>query len=513
MMIKAFKGNPSRLTVYFCLLFLLLTGAVHFLVSYFQLNSQKQFSQSLLTKAEEVSWDISNSIEQALDANLQSCHQVSINKLRKILANYEYTQDIGIIENGVVKCSANWGVLEAQTHINEHFYKSTETGFFFAKEVEGVFPIHAKYDAAMKNGIIAFTVPKPFKHYDNLNKEFSFQIISNDKQHTFHKYLSDMQFQHSFILKPQKVVTCSKKFEYCITTSNNRPGLFYFPAYISFLFVSSLGFISFLIAYSFISYSDKTQLIEYRLREALKNDELYVEYQPILAINSKQIIGVESLIRWKDKIHGQVSPELFLSIAEQLSIYPTLAYTIVLKTFKELSPILSSNQIFSVAINVNSYEIQSDEYLSFLLESCEKYNFRPNQVKIEITERIELPLCELATFALKARKLGFKIALDDFGTGVSNLVWLTEINFDIIKVDRVFTQTIDDELKKDMITAIMSLIKNLNRTIIFEGVETAEQSTFIESYNNNYQIQGWYFYKSLPIKELEVIVSRELKKR
>ena len=107
------------------------------------------------------------------------------------------------------------------------------------------------------------------------------------------------------------VETCSTQFQYCIETYNNRPGLLYFPFYISALLIGLIGFISFLIAYSICSYLDKSHSMEFRFRKAIENEELYLEYQPILELKSNKIIGVESLIRWKDSVYGNVSPELF----------------------------------------------------------------------------------------------------------------------------------------------------------------------------------------------------------
>ena len=81
----------------------------------------------------------------------------------------------------------------------------------------------------------------------------------------------------------------------------------------------------------------------------------------------------------------------------------------------------------------------------------------------------------------------------------------------MIKIDKVFTQSISDELKQEMLLAIMSLITNLNRTVIFEGVETVEEYNFIKNYNDDYQVQGqgWYFYKSLPLTELLHVLGQQ----
>ncbi|MBB1469925.1 EAL domain-containing protein [Pseudoalteromonas sp. SG41-5] len=505
MSLRAFKEKPSAIIFFLPLLLLLLICISHFGANYVQMLYQKKFTQSLISKAEEISSDISQSIYQTEAINPRRCDEETVNKLRILLTNYHYTHDVGLVKQNRIICSANWGILKEPVELNVDFFKGN-TGFYFAQKVEGIFPIDAKYDIAKRNGIVAFTIQDPFKYFDQANKDFSFNITSIDGLYVFHQFDSEFQFDNEFNLLSQEVKSCSTKFGYCASVLNNRPGLLFFSTLTLTAVLLLLCVISFLIIYSFISYIERTNSIEFRLRNAIADESIYLEYQPILEVQSKQIIGVECLIRWKDEVYGQVSPELFLSIAEQLNLYPSMAFSSVQRAFKELSPFVIEKDDFSIAINVNSFEIQSSEYLPFLNEQCELYKISQKQIKIEITERIGLPLNELSHFALQAKRYGFTVALDDFGTGVSNLVWLTEINFDIIKIDRIFTQSITDPLKKDMLLAIMALFTNLNRIVIFEGVETQEQCEFIEKYNKCYQVQGWYFYKALPLDALKELI-------
>lgn len=501
MPLRAIKEKPNVVTFFLLLLFLLLVCLFHLGASIVQTHYQRSFTQSLLSKAENVSSDIIQSFYEAEAVNASSCDEETINKLRILLTNYRYTHDIGLVKRGNIVCSANWGELKEPVKLEVDFFKGPDS-FYFAEQVGGIFPIDAKYDLTKRKDIVAFTMRNPFKFFDELNEDFSYSIVTSDGQHVFHQYDSEFQFASQFDFLSQEVKTCSARYSYCANVHNNRPGILFFSPLIFIVIILLLFALSFFIILVFISHLEQKKSIEFRLREAIDNESIYLEYQPILEVQSKQIIGVECLIRWKDAVHGVVSPELFLSIAEQLNLYPSLAFSSVKRAFKELSPLVEGKDDFSIAINVNSFEIQSAEYLPFLSEQCKIYKINPQQIKIEITERIELPLIELSHFALQAKSYGLTVALDDFGTGVSNLVWLTEINFDIIKIDRIFTQSVTDPLKKDMLLAIMAMFTNLNRTIIFEGVETQQQCEFIERYNKCYQVQGWYFYKSLSLNKL-----------
>ena len=277
------------------------------------------------------------------------------------------------------------------------------------------------------------------------------------------------------------------------------------------LFVLTLG-IGFLVAYSAQSFLYKNNSMEFRLRRAVQRKFIYLEYQPILQANTGQIIGVESLVRWRDTVYGRVSPELLISIAENIGIYGELTYHIAETSIDEMAPALTSNPEFSLSINVSSFEIADDCYLLYLKEKAASHGIPTGQIKIEITEKISASLATLAKFSQRAKKYGFRVSLDDFGTGVANLVWLTEIAFDDIKIDRTFTQALNDSFKERMVLSIMEMVASLRKQVIFEGVETqGELDVILDRFPTSY-VQGWYFYKSLSKKSLfKVLQSHDLK--
>ncbi|NMU18916.1 EAL domain-containing protein, partial [Vibrio parahaemolyticus] len=125
------------------------------------------------------------------------------------------------------------------------------------------------------------------------------------------------------------------------------------------------------------------------------------------------------------------------------------------------------------------------------------------------TESIDVELIEIAEFSARAQALGFMVVLDDFGTGVSNLVWLTEVNFDYIKIDRVFVNALNFDIKKGMASAIMDLVASLGKEVVFEGVETKREYDMITEHCKQGYVQGWYFYRSLPLTELLTVLNNK----
>ncbi|VFS57757.1 RNase II stability modulator [Raoultella planticola] len=99
-----------------------------------------------------------------------------------------------------------------------------------------------------------------------------------------------------------------------------------------------------------------------------------------------------------------------------------------------------------------------------------------------------------------------RIALDDFGTGSSNLQWLTEVFYDEIKLDKFFVNGLKNEYKRAILTSLLDVVCRLNKQIVFEGVESKIDFEFVKSFDEDALIQGWYFYKSMPIEKLTALL-------
>ena len=496
-----------------CMLGLLV---IHGLTKTYQRSAQDQFSAELLSHAELVSSQLMYAIEEAKEKGISECTAESIDQLRVIANQYLYVHDLGVVAADAVVCTANWGIFNPPAPLPNDFYQGAFNYQLYPK-AEAIFPIRQYLDITRLGQVLAFTVDFSFKQFLARDNGFSYSIEMEDRSHSFLNFQSKQQ--GVTILDTSNVgllnvntAHCSRYFGYCVFTENNRGGLLYFSAPVLFLlFALTLG-IGFLVAYSGQSFLYKKNSMEFRLRRAVQRKFVYLEYQPILQANTGQIIGVESLVRWRDTIYGRVSPELLISIAENIGIYGDLTYHIAATSIDEMAPALKSNPAFSLSINVSSFEIGDDCYLLFLKEKTDHHGIPTSQIKIEITEKISASLATLAKFSQRAKQYGFRVSLDDFGTGVANLVWLTEIAFDDIKIDRTFTQALNDTFKERMVLSIMEMVASLHKQVIFEGVETqGELDVILDRFPTAY-VQGWFFYKSLSQKSLfKVLQSHDFK--
>ena len=467
-----------------------------------QKDEQEDFAANVLENAETVTGQLVSVLSTTNQLSDFTCTEDHIDKLREVVQVNSEIFDVGYIAEGIVLCTANWGVitpvkLKAQD-------VGSQNGYHFYSNEQNLYRISDHYNITVKNNFFAVNITTPYSRMIKSMPEYQFKIYSS-KGHVFDEF-TPQQIKNGPLSLRLKTNICSDDYDYCVMTSNSNAGLAYYSAHtIQIIFLTSIVF-SYLITHLSKMLIANNQSIESRFRKALIKKSLFMEYQPIVSIQDGKIIAVESLVRWKDDVFGNVPPDLFIGIAEKLSLYPQLAHFTATRTICDIAPILREDPQFSVAINIGSYEILEHGFLMFLEKVAQNERVIPSQIKIEITESIDVALADLADFSSRARKLGFMVVLDDFGTGVSNLVWLTEVDFDYIKIDRVFVNSLNFDVKKGMASAVMELVASLGKEVVFEGVETDHEYRMIKEHCTAGYVQGWLFYRSLPLAELKSLL-------
>ena len=231
--------------------------------------------------------------------------------------------------------------------------------------------------------------------------------------------------------------------------------------------------------------------IETGLRRAIGRDELNVAYQPIVCAHDGRITGVESLLRWNHPDFGELSPGVFVPIAEQSGLMPSLGWWLLRRVLSER---LAWPQL-PFSINLSPVQLMANDFTEELASHCTIAGVKPSIITLEVTESVLMQRGE-GVFERLARlkEIGFNIALDDFGTGYSSLSYLRAFHFDCIKVDRCFVQDIEsDPDARAILAAIVSLGSVLNAQVVAEGVETRHQRELVMAAGCNH-IQGHFYW-------------------
>jgi len=248
--------------------------------------------------------------------------------------------------------------------------------------------------------------------------------------------------------------------------------------------------------------------LERELRAAVQNNEFVLHYQPQVIVASGLIRGAESLLRWNHPTKGLVSPTSFISIVEETGLILPLGEWILNEACRTIKSWRENGiGIPYVVVNVSAAQL-SDGLVTSVRQALIKHDIEPGWLMLEITETMLMERVEEAISILRRiRELGIRIAMDDFGTGYSSLSVLQRLPLDTLKIDRSFVIAIDDEVNNSravaIIGAIIAIAKELNLSVVAEGVDSTTQLAFLRTLNCD-TYQGYLYSKPLDAATLEL---------
>lgn len=242
------------------------------------------------------------------------------------------------------------------------------------------------------------------------------------------------------------------------------------------------------------------RIFELDIRNALKNGEFKIAYQPIVTVDfdkngsleKSANTGMEALIRWEHPTKGNISPDQFIPIAEETGSIIAIGEWVLKQACMEAA---SWNDESSIAVNVSVKQIMAPNFMHTVLGALANSGLPANRLEIEMTESVLITDPELTINTIKKlRGLGVRVSLDDFGTGYSSLSYIADFDVDRIKIDKSFVKKLDDESANaaPVIQAITNLATSLGLVTVGEGVETVEQARALRKLGCSH-LQG-YFY-------------------
>ena len=243
------------------------------------------------------------------------------------------------------------------------------------------------------------------------------------------------------------------------------------------------------------------RLLEEDLRAALAADQLELHYQPVVRTADSMVVGCEALMRWDHPERGPISPDAFISVAEESSLIIQLGEWALLRACHDA---MEWPQSVRVAVNVSAVQFASPGFPAIVTNALAASGLDAERLELELTESVFMGDSENTDEIFRQLKqLGVRLALDDFGTGYSSLNYLRSAPFDKLKVDKSFVEscTQQDQNSAKIIAAIIGLSDALGMETTVEGVEAFDQLELVRSKGAKF-IQGWIYAKALPQAEL-----------
>lgn len=246
------------------------------------------------------------------------------------------------------------------------------------------------------------------------------------------------------------------------------------------------------------------------LKEAIRNREFHLYYQPIVN-RERGITSLEALVRWNLATGHSRSPEDFIPIAETAGLMPELGELILELFIRDHLLIRQFLPDAEISLNISPAQLFSDGLYELIRDSFEYHGVDTSKIQLEVTETTFISnYNRVFSMMNQFRKLGIRVALDDFGTGYSSLQHLQKMPVDVIKIDKSFLENIEkDDQTRSIIKSIIDLSNALELKTIVEGVENESQFAVLDSLGCEY-FQGFYFFKPLPLREIQRLVSGDL---
>ncbi len=245
------------------------------------------------------------------------------------------------------------------------------------------------------------------------------------------------------------------------------------------------------------------------LHRALERDELVVQYQPMFATTTGEVVAAEALLRWRHPRHGLVQPADFIPLAEETGLIAPIGLWVMEAACAQARRWQERGDDVSIAVNVSPRQLQRGAFIEEVRHVLETSWLEPRHLIVEVTESLAVDEVEAATGRLQQlRELGVRIALDDFGTGHSSLSRLRDFPIDIIKIDKAFTTTLGAADGGGLSHAVFSFGHSLGVTVVAEGVEDLEHMRALGDYPGQWA-QGFHLAPPLDPDDLVDLLERQ----
>lgn len=246
------------------------------------------------------------------------------------------------------------------------------------------------------------------------------------------------------------------------------------------------------------------------LRAAIDQNELSMNYQPLVDLHTGGLLGFEALLRWQHSEFGNIPPNKFIPIAEESGLIIPITKWILVETCRQLAAwqkIAPEYRRLIVSVNISGKHLSNDELIEDVEHALLVAKIKPSTLKLEITESAAMDNPEHTIGILnRLKRLGIQLSIDDFGTGYSSLSYLHRLPFDTLKIDRSFVYSVGENGEgSEILQTIISLAKSLKKRLIAEGIETESQLALLQRLGCDYG-QGYLLAKPQTVEKTEALL-------
>jgi len=440
------------------------------------------------------------------DAPYEHCSEAKLGYFRDLMFQARYMRDVGSVRNDQIDCSANLGRLAQPLPLPIPDFTQLD-GIQVFRNLAPPRMGHLQR-VGLRQGD-AFVVFDDSTVEDARRSQMHYTTTESDLGGGAAGWISgEVPTVHGMVLtRDAKALTgstlyatrCSTRYPFCVTAYVLIPEALQADRAATAGFVA-LGTLLGVFFGLFVSVAyRRSQTMELRLRRAIRKDKLRMDYQPIVNMASRRIVGAEALVRWTDEEGVAVGPDVFVKIAEECGFVGEITRLVVRHVLRDFAETLRSHPDFHLSINVTASDLSDPAFLLMLETALKQAKVPARSLVIEITESSTARCGPVIETIARLRKWGYGVHIDDFGTGYSSLAYLHELSVDAIKIDKSFTQAIGTEaVTISILPLILAMAEKLKLLVIVEGVETELQADYFCDAAQPILAQGWHFGHPIP---------------
>jgi diguanylate cyclase (GGDEF)-like protein len=242
---------------------------------------------------------------------------------------------------------------------------------------------------------------------------------------------------------------------------------------------------------------------------ALAAEQFFLAYQPIFALPSREVVGVEALIRWQHPTRGLVAPDSFIPLAEESGLIAAIGRRVLDEACCQAAAWNAEGRAIGISVNVSAYQLGRSGFTEDVRRALRDSQIEPSSLTLEITETALMRDVGAAhEHLLEIKALGVRIAIDDFGTGYASLSQLQRMPVDILKIDRSFVAALSDGSQgRELLEAIVGVGRSLSLTVVAEGIEDHSQLSALEEMGCQ-MAQGFLLGRPGPARDVDAPTAR-----
>ncbi|PWC22295.1 hypothetical protein DDT52_03320 [Brenneria roseae subsp. roseae] len=477
-----------------------------FVIAKIDQGKLRDYSDSLMLRANNVAMQSERAMNEVRQLSSAPCTDEDLFQLSFLVYKYSYLLDIGRLHDDKLVCSAGRGRLTSAVALPApDLVGKNKTRLWRA--VKGLLDARIATDIASQNDIIVFTSPDAFHSVSLSIPGYSALLTTADDRHIYQSFgvKGEYSRQSSAWYQQYRLgYQCSKLYNICAYVRLHASGLFSLPFYIGVAIALLGGLLSGALSLTVILLIEQNKSFSKQLQSAVRDKQLYVRYQPLVCLRDDKMVGAEVLVRWINRKGEEIPPDVFIPEAEKLGIIGQITRQVTRMALEEFRDFLIRNKTFHLSINLDISDVLDPDFQPYLAELLQRFGIAREQIMLEITERSTANHTLMSERLTALHDAGYRVALDDFGTGYSNLSYLAVMPFDVIKIDRMFTEAIGtDSVNAQMVDHLFDMMAMFNAMVVVEGIETREQAIYVGEHCTDAIGQGWYFGKPMSGADLK----------